>query len=168
MFLFSCSNDLEKVRDISIQGSESFPIETIENCEIVYSDSAQVRVILNTKLMNRFIGDSSYMEFNEGVRVQFFNSSGSKESELSSLYAIADQEKEIMQARKNVVVRNINGDLLETEHLIWDGQSEEIYTEDFVKITTENEIIYGEGLRSNQDFSKYTIKNVNGTISIAD
>lgn len=156
------------MRDISIQGTELFPIETIKDCEIVYSDSAKVRVILNTPLLNRFVGDSSYMEFDEGVRVQFFSSNGSKESELSSLYAIVDQEREIMQARKKVEVRNIKGDLLETEHLIWDGNTEEIYTDEFVKITTESEVIFGEGLRSNQDFSRYTIKNVNGTISIAD
>ena len=48
--LVACSNDLEKIREISIQNEEVYPLETIRDCEIIYSDSAQVRVILNAQL----------------------------------------------------------------------------------------------------------------------
>ena len=41
-----------------------------------------------------------------------------------------------------------------------------VYTEEFVKITTKNEVIYGKGLVSNQDFTKYTIKKISGTIML--
>ena len=44
--------------------------------------------------------------------------------------------------------------------------TEEIFTEEFVKITTKNEVIYGIGLESNQNFSKYSIRNIKGTITI--
>ena len=33
-----------------------------------------------------------------------------------------------------------------------------IFTEEYVKITTPDEIIYGDGLESNETFSKYQIK----------
>ena len=45
---------------------------------------------------------------------------------------------------------------------------QEIYTDDFVKITTKSEVIYGQGFVSNQNFSKYTIKNIKGTILLED
>ena len=41
-----------------------------------------------------------------------------------------------------------------------------VFTEDFVKITTKDEVIYGEVLESNQDFTKYTIKKIRGTIML--
>ena len=41
-----------------------------------------------------------------------------------------------------------------------------IFTEEYVKITTPDEIIYGDGLESNETFSKYQIKNIRGSISV--
>ena len=72
--------------------------------------------------------------------------------------------KNLMEAKKQSA-KNVKGDLLETEHLIW-NEKEIVYTEEFVKITTKNEVIYGKGLVSNQDFTKYTIKKISGTIML--
>ena len=166
MLIAACSNDLEKIHEISIQNQASFPIETIKNCEIIYSDSAKVRVLLNATLMNRYADEESYIEFKNGLKVQFFDVNGKKESELNADYAIIDEEKDLMLAQHNVVVRNVDGDVLETEKLNWNKQKEEIFTDEFVKITTENEVIFGQGLVSNQNFSKYTIRKIKGTITI--
>ena len=58
------------------------------------------------------------------------------------------------------------GEKLNTEHLFWDEKKEMIYSDVFVKITTKDEIIMGEGLESNQDFSRYKFKKIKGTISV--
>ena len=164
--LFACSNDLEKVREISIVDDEDYPVETVKNGKIIYSDSAVVRVILNAVQMDRFVGEEPHVEFSDGIEDQFFNPSGKKESELSADYAVMDEKNKLMEAKRAVKVRNINGDLLETEHLIWNEETEMVYTEEFVKITTKDEVIYGQGLEANQDFSKYTIKKIRGTIAM--
>ena len=164
--LFSCSNDLEKIKEISIQSQSNYPIETIKDAEIIYSDSSKVRLILNAKQMNRYKDEKEYIEINDGLRVQFFDVNGKKESELLSDNGIIDQINDLMQAQQNVVVRNVYGDILESESLNWSQSTNEIFTDDMVKITTKNEIIFGEGLVSNQDFTKYTIKKIKGTISI--
>ena len=155
---------MEKVRDISTYQSSNFPVETIEDCEIIYSDSAQVRVILNAKELNRYTYDESYLEFTNGVRMHFFNSEGKKESELVSDYAKLNEESNLMIAKNNVKIRNVDGDLLESDELIWNQETKEIYSDKFVKITTEYEVIYGNGFVSNQNFTKYMIKNIKGTI----
>lgn len=164
--MFSCSNDLETIKEISIQNQSVFPVETINDCEIIYSDSSKVRVLLSAAIMNRFNHEKKYVEIEDGLKVQFFDESGKKESELLSDYAIIDEENDVMQAQKNVVVRNVNGDVLESETLNWSQEKQEIFTDDFIKITTANEVIYGQGLVSNQNFTKYTIKKIKGTISI--
>lgn len=164
--LFACSNDLERVREIGLQDTEQYPVETIKDCEIIYSDSAKVRVVLNATHMDRFVGEEPHVVFSKGVRVQFLNPDGEKESELTADYAIIDEQKHLMEAKRAVKVQNVNGDLLETEHLIWDEEAAEVSTNEFVKITTQDEVIYGEGLVANQDFTKYTIKKIKGTIAI--
>ena len=66
------------------------------------------------------------------------------------------------------MVVNKKGETLNTEHLIWEEKTEKIHTDEFVKITTEDEVIFGHGFESNQDFSKYRIKKIKGTIDLKD
>lgn len=164
--LFACSSDLEKIKEIQITADENFPVETLQNAKLMYSDSAIVRVILNATQMDRYLGEEPYLEITKGLKVQFFNTSGRKESELTAQYAKIDEEKNLMEAKNTVMVKNENGDILETEHLLWNEKTEMIYTEEFVKITTKDEMIFGEGLESNQNFTKYTIKKISGTVTL--
>ena len=164
--LFSCTNDLEKIRQISNITDEKLAVETIYDGQIIYSDSANVKLILNSKLINRYSDEREYIEFMDGVRVQFYNVRGKKESEISAQYAILDYKTNLMEAKYNVTVRNNSGDRLESEHLIWDEERAEVYTEEDVKIVTSEEVLHGTGLVSNQDFTKYTIKKIHGSISL--
>jgi hypothetical protein len=54
------------------------------------------------------------------------------------------------------------------EHLIWDRAENKIYSNEFVKITTDDEIIMGEGFESNEQFTKYRILKPKGTITKED
>ena len=162
----SCSNDLEKINEISIKNQASFPLETVYECEIIYSDSARVRALLNANLMNRYADEKTYLEFNDGIKIQFFDIYGKKESELNAGHAIIDDKNDLMLAENNVIIKNAKGDILETKKLNWDQNKKEIFTNEFVKITTKNEVIYGIGLESNQNFSKYSIRNIKGIITL--
>lgn len=152
----------------AIVESELLPIESADNIRIIYSDSALLKVILEANHLERFMGENPYLEMTNGVHVRFFNNLGEVESELRSNYAISYQNKDVMEAKENVVVVNKKGETLNTEHLVWDKKTEQIHTEEFVKITTEDEVIFGHGLESNQDFTKYRIKKIKGTINLKD
>lgn len=164
--LASCTNDLKEVEEVTEE--EIFPVEVADSVQIVYSDSALLKVILNANHLERFVGDNPYIEMTEGVHVRFFNNLGNVESELSSNYAVSYENTDIMEAKENVVVVNKKGETLNTEHLIWEEKTERIHTEEFVKITTEDEVIFGHGFESNQDFTKYRIKKIKGTINLKD
>ena len=144
--------------------NQEYPVETIINSELIYSDSAIVRVVLNAEKMNRYVGEKSFIEISDGLVVNFYNNYGNKESELTAVNAIINEVTGLMEAKNKVKIISKNGDVLQTEHLIWDQKEEKIFTEDFVQITTSSEQIYGEGFESNQDFTKYEIKKVSGTI----
>jgi len=83
---------------------------------------------------------------------------------LTAKYAIRYEREQKMEARNDVVVVNIKGEKLNTEKLIWDGIRRKIYTDAFVKITTDDQILMGNGLESDETFSEYEIKNLTGTI----
>ena len=66
----------------------------------------------------------------------------------------------------DVEVVNEKGEKLNTEKLIWDERKELLSSDQFVKITTPEEIIMGKGFEANQDFSRYKIFNVTGRITV--
>jgi LPS export ABC transporter protein LptC len=125
-----------------------------------------VKVELTAPVLNRFDNENPYIEMPKGLRTIFYNERMEVNSRMDAKYGIRYERDQRMEARKNVVVINEKGDKLETEHLIWDERTEKLTSDEFVKITTKDEIIFGNGFEANQDFSKYKIFNIKGTISL--
>jgi len=145
---------------------EQSPVESAKNIKIIFSDSAKVEVELTAPVMNHFATENPYMEMPKGFRAIFYNESLSEKGRVTADYGIRYEREQKMEARKNVVVINEKGETLNTEHLIWDEGKEKLLSDEFVKITRTDEIIYGTGFEANQDFTKYKIFNIKGTISV--
>ncbi|REJ85295.1 MAG: LPS export ABC transporter periplasmic protein LptC [Bacteroidetes bacterium] len=160
----SCENDLSKVAIYS--KGELSPVESAKNIRIIYSDSAKVQVEVTAPELDRYETDNPYFEMKKGLRATFFDEHLRVKSRMDADYGVRYEREQRMEARKNVVVVNEKGETLNTEHLIWDEKNEKLTSNQFVKITTKDEIIYGNGFEANQDFSKYKIFNIKGTISI--
>jgi len=170
VFIFSliliagCENDLSKVKLYS--KIEKTPVESAKNIRILYSDSARVQVEIRAPILNRFETDNPYIEMPRGIKASFFDDQLNVKSKLEADYGVRYERTQKMEARKNVVVINQKGEQLNTEHLVWDEQKEKLTSDVFVKITTKDEIIFGNGFEANQDFTKYKIFNIKGTIPI--
>lgn len=162
----SCKNDIETVNMITAKSN--VPNETAKNVEIIYSDSAKLKIKITGPVLEHYSKDTAYVVFPKGVHVMFYDDSAKVKTELTAKYAIRYEGMGRMEAKRDVVLVNEKRERLNTEHLTWDEQKQLIYTEDFVRITTADEIIYGDGLESNQDFTRYKIKNIKGTLGLAE
>lgn len=160
----SCQNKEEDI--IKASRKEELPVETARDVKIMYSDSFQLKAILQAPLMERFTGDNPYILMREGVMLRFYNKNKEITSSLTAEWAISREQEKIMEARNNVVVVNEKNETLNTEHLVWDERTKRIRTEAFARITTADEVIFGEGLEANEDFSWYRILKVKGTINV--
>ena len=111
------------------------------------------------------------MEFPIGVNIVFYGEDKKEQTHLTANYGIGYDDgsgMNKMEAKRNVVVINEKGDRLNTEHLNLDAVTKKIYTKDFVKITTKDESIWGDGLEANQDFSTYEILHPKGSIAVSE
>lgn len=165
MALCSCKNKMEDIEAITFV--DTFPQETVKNVEIIYSDSAKVKAILKAPLYKRYVGKNPYIEMPKGVNVIFYDSIMRVKTHLTAKYAIKYDKKNVMEAKNDVVVVNEKGEKLNTEKLIWDENRRKIYTDVFVKITTNDKIIYGEGMDADDSFLKWKIQKVSGTFYIS-
>jgi LPS export ABC transporter protein LptC len=142
------------------------PTQEARDIEIIYSDSARIQVKLNAPVLNNFESDNPYIEFSKGLKAEFYDDNMVPKSHLTADYGIRYERKQSMEAKKNVVIVNEKGEQLNTEHLIWDEKNGKLYSDDFVKITTADEVLYGNGFVSNQDFTKWKIYKLKGTIPL--
>lgn len=163
--LFSCSNE-DTV--IPILESDSLkPTEISINSTILFSDSAKLQIKVTAPKMLRFNDkENPYVEFPEGLILTLFDDTGAVESVLKANYGINYPSEKRVIVKNDVQVTNNRNETLNTEQLTWLRDENRIFTEEYVKITTPDEIIYGDGLESNETFSKYRIKNIRGTISV--
>jgi len=168
VMLFACKNDLKEIAAIDFS-SDTVPDVSARNIDFTFSDSARVQIRLTGPVMLAYEGDDPYMVFPEGFRVDFYDSVMNITSTITGNYGIHYRKREIMEARQNVVVTNFEtGERLDTEELIWDQKKELIYSNKFVKISSEDGVIYGDGLEAEQDFSKRKIINPSGEIEVQD
>jgi len=143
------------------------PVETGHIVQINYTDSGIMKARLFAPLMERYSNDEkNYTEMKKGITAYFFNKNRKIDSYLKAKYAIRYEREKRMVAKNDVVLVNTKGDTLNTELLNWDEQTQRIYSDKAVRITTPDEIIMGEGFESNTEFNAYKIFKIKGTISL--
>lgn len=162
--LSSCVNDPAEVERITRKDNE--PLEQISGLQTIYSDSGIVKVRVTAGEMKKILHPSQVTELPKGLHIEFYDDHLKVESELTAKYAIHYENERKWIAKKDVVVVNKKGEKLNTEKLIWDERKELLSSDEHVKITTAEEVIFGNGFETNQDFSHYKILNVTGILTV--
>lgn len=161
----SCKNDIETINSVVI--SDTIPVETAKNIEVIYSDSGDVQIWIKGPSYKRFAGKENTIVFPEGIEVVFYNPGMKVKSTLTAKYAIIHENKKLMEARNDVIVRSVEkGESLQTEKLSWDERTKRIFSNEFVRITTNDKILFGQGFESDQNFDNWTIRRPTGSIVV--
>lgn len=162
---FSCSPDLETVETITRK--DELPAEAAENLRILYSSHGRTQMIMEAPEMERYEGDEPYMELPQGFIMSFFDEFMNETSRISAKYAIQYEKDDLIDARNDVVVENMETlEKLNTEQLIWDRKNEKIYSDKFVKVTSGEDVLYGEGFESDDRFTSWSIEDIWGSFSV--
>ncbi len=150
-----------------IVSKEEADNEVMNDVQMLYSDSAIVRVSIEGSVLLRHVERADpYDEFPNGVRIEFFDQHGRTQSLLTAKYAVRYEKKEEVIARDSIVWFDKEGKMLESEELIWDQKEEIVYSNKFVAITQPEEVVYGYGFEAKQDFSWWTIRSTGGRIVV--
>jgi len=165
-FTAACENDPAEVN--SITQKDTLPLLTTQNVDMMYSDSGRLKIHMTAPIEEEFGGMEQKTILPQGVFVEFYDDSGSVNSTMRSQYAERHPKEHLTIAKQKVVVVNIKGEKLETERLNWNDQTNRIYTDAFVKITTADQVIWGDGLEADASFTEYEIKNIEGTLMLND
>lgn len=160
----ACENDLQKIRSFN---EKSVGIEFARDVESLYSQSGHLKAKLTAPYLQRYLQDPPTVLLTKGLRVEFYNDSTLEiESVLTAKYGKYFENENNVLLRDSVVVINKKGERLDCQELQWNANKQLFYTDKPVKVTTLDEIIYGDGLEANQDFSHYQILHPRGNINV--
>lgn len=165
LVLHSCSTPEEQSK--ALVNDKVLPVETGKDVEILYTDSGLPKAKVKAPLLERYAGgEKNYTEMRKGISIRFLKPNQETESFLTANYAIRyDLDKKII-ARNKVVVRNVDGDTLRTEELLWNEATQRVSSDKYVTITTKDELIMGDGFESDISFKNPKIYKIRGIINL--
>jgi LPS export ABC transporter protein LptC len=161
----ACKNDPETIRALT---AKSYVQEDkAKGVTFLYSQDGNVKMrIFAREFVRNNNAKRPYIDMNKGLKMEFFDDSGKISDVLtadSSRYYEAQRDFIVWDS---VQIISRKGEKLNTDELIWNESAQKFFTEKAVTITTNNEILYGEGMEANRDFTWYRILNPKGSVQV--
>lgn len=155
---FSCKNSEEEIAKAYHKSNE--PSEVTENLHVFVSKTASLEYEFSAPLLHVYHEPHTYQDTPKGFKLTTYTADKIAETEITALYGIYDEKKRVMEAKNTVVIKNLQtGEVIETEHLIWDINAHKIYSDTKIKQTKPDGSIYlGESFESGEDLSYYIIQ----------
>ncbi len=134
--LFSCGEE-EAAKSVS---HETLMTEYGEEVTITKSENGQRAYVFQAPLFESYsLARTPYQEFREGIELVSYrrDTVDAVDVRLTANYAIYYPEKDLWEAKGNVVVRKFNGQEVYTQQLFWNAQTHRIYSNVDTRIVQE-------------------------------
>lgn len=132
------------------------------NSTIRATKEGRLEAIVRYGHMERY-NDQNRIFFDQGITVDFYGPNENLRSTLRARKGELDEKSNDVKASGNVVVESDTGITLFTEELFYDQQAQLIISNKEVAIiTTDQDTLYGQGLRSNTQLTEYTLVRLHG------
>lgn len=161
----SCKNDPKKIdaltRKNAAQEDKAYDVT------ILYSENGHTKARMFSKeFIRNEIAKPPFVDMKKGLKVEFFDDSMNVNNTLTANYGRYYEKQGNILIRDSVVVVNRKGERLNTSELVWNQSVKKFYTEKYVRIHTPTQIMFGDGLEANEDFTWYEIKNPKGIVRV--
>ena len=166
IFFFSCQTDIKAIQEIGEE--DTAPFQTVIDGSYTFTESGKIRNVLTAGLLAQYIQDTDYVRVEKGLVLDIYDRQEGLAGSLAADRGFYFKKQNRMEAWDNVIFTNPKGDSLFTEQLTWQSDSNLIRTDAPVRIVREGTVIRGKGLRSNEDFSRYSILAPIGDITVPE
>lgn len=145
--------------------------EYSENLSIVMSQNGRRSYHFETPLVEGYsLAREPYREFRKGIRMTTYqdDSLSSVKAVLTANYAIYYENRELWEAKGDVVVEQADGKTLYTQQLFWNARTKKIYSNVDSKIvqTGGRDVFIGEGFESDEEFKDWRFRRMKGRMEV--
>ena len=160
----ACNNEQAEAPNIS---RDQLTIEKGTDVEIIYSDSARVKVrVTGPTMLYHTAREHPQQEFPNGTVTFFYNEFQQEMSILTGKYAIRDEKKRQVIVRDSVIWESKTDGRLETSELIWDEATNIIRSTKFTRITRAKEVFYGFNFETDDKLTHWRILSPKGNLKL--
>lgn len=168
ILLFSCS---EQKAETDSSAEETMMTEYSENLSIVNSQNGRRSYHFVTPLLEGYtLAREPYREFRKGIKITTYldDSLSTVDAVLTANYAINYENRELWEAKGNVVVEKSDGKKLYTQQLFWNARTGKIYSNVDSKIVQNNgrDVFIGEGFESDEEFKDWRFRRMKGRMEV--
>ncbi len=160
----ACDIEEDKKKEAAHNVTYDGPAMEIKDVNTLYSEKAEIKI--NMKAPVQWEYKNGDRKFPKGVYIEFFEKKGQPAtSYLRSNWAMYDKAKNLYTVTGDVISENRKEHKkLKTEKLNWNPATREVYTDVFVRMETQTEVLTGHGFTADQEFKSYKIKKVTGIL----
>ncbi len=161
----SCKNDPKEID--RLVNKSTIQEDIAHDVTIIFSKNGKTSARLYAKeFVRNEVARPPFTDLKKGIKMEFFDDSLRVESTLTALYARYYEKQGNILIRDSIVVVNKKGERLQTQELIYNQSIKKFYTEKFVRIHTPTQVMFGDGLEANEDFTWYEIKHPKGIMQV--
>ena len=158
ILLFSCAD-------------KTMMTEYSEDLSVVMSQNGRRSYHFVTPLLEGYsLAREPYREFRKGVKITTYQNDSltTVDAVLTANYAIYYENRELWEAKGNVVVEKSDGKTLYTQQLFWNARTKKIYSNVDSKIVQNNgrDVFIGEGFESDEEFKDWRFRRMKGRMEV--
>lgn len=169
MLLFltlACSGEHKEVVEVTFDPETTYTMKTTGVISLI-SDSGVTRYRANAREWLVYgKAQEPYWYFPKGIYVEKFDSLFQTEASIVADTAYYYDKQGLFQFVGQVEVKSLQGERFETEELFWNQKEDKVYSDRFIRIEQEDKIITGVGFESNQNMTRYTIRESRGVFPV--
>ncbi len=165
---WSCTHRVEHTAE-AVDDKDSLPFMHSIGISTLVSDSGRIRYHMVAEEWDIYMNDGKQptWKFCKGLLMLRLDDKFHVD-----LYVQADtaylHEQRLWELRGRVRVRNIEGTVFNTDMLYWDLMEHEIWNHCPMEIITPGRTLHGTEFRSNEDMTRYNVKNSVGDFPASD
>lgn len=168
ILLFSCERGRA---DDSSSNEETMMTEYSEELSVVMSQNGRRSYHFATPLLEGYtLAREPYREFRKGVKITTYkdDSLSTVDVVLTANYAIYYENRELWEAKGDVVAEKSDGKTLYTQQLFWNAKTKKIYSNVDSKIVQNNgrDVFIGEGFESDEEFKDWRFRRMKGRMEV--
>ena len=165
--LYAC----DKPVPVETGSDEALMTEYSEHLTVIMTRNGRRSYIFKAPLVEGYtLAKEPYREFRKGVEITTYqdDSLTTVDAVLTANYAIYYENRELWEAKGDVVVVKSDGKTLYTQQLFWNARTGKIYSNVDSKIVQNNgrDVFIGEGFESDEEFKDWRFRRMKGRMEV--
>lgn len=142
---------------------EAAPSQSLFDSRVVFSDSGDLQMIMESRVLYNFEDEKKTQLFPEGIRATFYNEEKEANVLLVADSAINYQKDKLMKFYKNVVIYDYRkGDTIYTEAIYWNQNKKTLHSDVKVKQVGRYMVLEGDGFDSDERMENFVLRRPRG------